>query len=386
MSPPEPTPAPRRPRRLSSRQLVWLDRTLATGLLLPLLLYPAAGLALVALPLSLAQLVPLYWRRTQPVTVFLLVTAASVTQAVLLDAPLYSQVAFPVAVYSVARFASAAWGVAAVTTGVIGAGVAALDWVRAYGTFTLGDLSAYFLTITVIVVAAWALGTLGRTRLAYVEALIERSDQVQREAAQQVSLAASAERARIAREMHDVVAHGLTTIVVQADGARYAAAQRPEVAVQALGDIGETGREALTQMRRLLGVLRDDDSPATAPQPRLGDLVDLVGGADVESELLGLDSPVADGVALTAYRVVQESLSNVRKHAGPGAAARVRVEVAGDAVVVEVLDDGRGAAADSDGQGLGLLGMHERVAAHDGELHAGPRPGGGFAVRARIPR
>lgn len=366
--------------------MAWLDRLLATGLLLPLLLYPAAGLGWVSVPLSLAQLVPLYWRRSHPAEVLLAVTAASVAQAALLDAPLYSQVAFPVAVYSAARFARGGWGIAAVTIGVLGAAVAAVDWVRPYGTFTLGDLTAYFLTITVIVVAAWALGTLGRTRLAYVQALIERSERVEREAAQQVALAASAERARIAREMHDVVAHGLTTIVVQADGARYAAAQQPEVAVRALGDIGETGREALTEMRRLLGVLRDDDRPATAPQPRLGDLADLLRGAGVESDLVGLDSPVPDGVALTTYRVVQESLSNVRKHAGPGATARVRVEVAGDAVEVEVLDDGRGAAAGTDGRGLGLMGMRERVLAHDGELTTGPRPGGGFAVRARIPR
>lgn len=365
---------------------MWFDRSLATGLLLPLLLYPFAGLEPVTVPLSLAQLVPLYWRRSHPGTVLLAVAAASVAQAALLDSPLYSQLAFPVAVYSAARFASAGWGVAAVTLGVLGAAVAAVDWVRPYGTFTLGDLSAYFLTITVIVVAAWALGTLGRTRLAYVEALIERSERVEREAAQQVALAASAERARIAREMHDVVAHGLTTIVVQADGARYAAAAHPEAAVQALGDIGETGREALTDMRRLLGVLRDDEGPATTPQPRLADLVDLLHAAEVETELVGLDTPVSDGIALTTYRVVQESLSNVRKHAGPGADARVRVAVGPQAVEVEVVDDGRGAAASSDGRGLGLLGMRERVAAHGGELHTGPRAGGGFEVRARIPR
>lgn len=371
--------------------MVWFDRALATGLLAPLLLYPFAGLEPVTVPLSLAQLVPLYWRRSHPGTVLLAVAAGSVAQAALLDAPLYSQLAFPVAVYSAARFASAGWGVAAVTLGVLGAAVAAVDWVRPYGTFTLGDLSAYFLTITVIVVAAWALGTLGRTRLAYVEALIERSERVEREAAQQVALAASAERARIAREMHDVVAHGLTTMVVQADGARYAAAQRPERAVEALAAIGETGRAALTEMRQLLGVLREDGAvrpaAATAPQPRLTDLPALVAADDVDAELAGLEQPVPDGVALTAYRVVQEALSNVRKHAGPAARAQVRVAVEPADVVVHVRDDGRGAATvPQDGRGLGLLGMRERVAAHGGELHTGPRAGGGFEVRARIPR
>jgi signal transduction histidine kinase len=133
----------------------------------------------------------------------------------------------------------------------------------------------------------------------------------------------------------------------------------------------------------LLGLLRAEET-GTEPQPGLADIAALVDEQGVVSDLSGLDRPVSDGVALTAYRVVQEALSNVRKHAGPDATTHVRVIVADD-VEILVEDDGRGASAPDDGQGLGLLGMRERVVAHDGEVEAGPRPSGGYRVRARIP-
>jgi signal transduction histidine kinase len=183
--------------------------------------------------------------------------------------------------------------------------------------------------------------------------------------------------------------------VVQADGARYAAAHDPDVAVRTLETVAGTARESLAEMRRLLGLLRSDDT-GSAPQPALTDLPDLLDDAraagtaveaDLPADLPGADDPaVPAGAALTAYRVVQEALSNVRKHAGPAATAAVRVALEpGVAVEGSVADDGRGAGAGDDGRGLGLLGMRERVGVHGGDLQAGPRPGGGFAVRARIP-
>jgi signal transduction histidine kinase len=188
--------------------------------------------------------------------------------------------------------------------------------------------------------------------------------------------------------MHDVVAHGLSVMVVQADGARYAAAKDPDVAVGTLETISTTGREALTEMRRLLGLLRDGDT-GVAPQPGLDDVRHLVAearaaGTRVDADLPTTSPEVPDGVGLAAYRIVQESLTNVRKHAGPGATVALRVSV-DRAVEVEVRDDGRGAAAGSDGRGLGLTGMRERAAVHGGTLEAGPAPGGGFAVSARLP-
>src|SRR4051794_14973645 len=339
----------------------------------------------VGLVVSLGQLVPLYWRRHHPVPVFALVAGFSAAQAALIDTPLWSQAAFPVAVYSVGRYASTVPGLVALGVGLCASVVAALRWILGFdGKIGASTVVPYVVTIATIVVTAWALGTLGRVRRAYVDALVERGDQIEREAAQQVALAASTERTRIAREMHDVVAHGLSMIVVQADGARYAAAQDPELAATTLETIAATGRASLTEMRHTLGLLRADDGVELGPQPGIADLADLVSGADVEATLPDPATPVPDGLALTTYRVVQEALTNVRKHAGPGVRVRVVVAV-DDAVSVLVEDDGRGAAVASGEHGLGLIGMRERVTAHDGNLQAGPRPGGGWRVAARLP-
>ena len=383
-------PVERQPWRLDRRGQRWFDIGLGAGLLLPVATFPVLGLGWASVGLAVAQLVPLFWRRRHPHLVFAAVAVASAAQALAIDNPLWSQVAFPVATYSVARYAPPARGLLAVAVGLCGAAVAAVDWLRGFDAdLEAGSVGPYFLTIATLVVAAWALGTLGRVRRAYVDTLIERGQRLEREAAQQVALAAADERARIAREMHDVVAHGLSVIVVQADGARYAAGQDPAVASSALEAISATGREALTEMRRLLGLLRADDGAGLRPQPGLADLDALVAeartaGAHVEATLPEPGTGVPDGVALTAYRVVQEALTNVRKHAGPGVTVRVVVRVS-DAVDVLVEDDGRGAAVPSDGHGLGLVGMRERVGVHGGHLEAGPRPGGGFRVAARLP-
>ena len=378
-------PEHRQPWRLSPQGQVWFDVALATALLAPALATPFTQAGWLGLVLSAGQLTPLYWRRRHPVAVFTVVAGFSAAQAVLLDTPLWSQVAFPVAVYSVARFAPTRAGLAALATGLAGAFVASYVWLTGFDQLTPAAFTSYVLFIAAVVVTAWALGTLGRIRRAYVDALVERNEQVEREAAQRVALAASDERARIAREMHDVVAHGLSTIVVQADGARYAAGLDPDVAPQALETIAATGRASLTEMRHTLGLLRAGDGVELRPQPGIADLAELVVGDDVDATLPGPTTAVPDGVALTAYRVVQEALTNVRKHAGPG--VRVRVVVAVDEqVTVLVEDDGRGAAVTAGGDGLGLLGMRERVQAHGGTLEAGPRPGGGWRVAARLPR
>jgi signal transduction histidine kinase len=381
----------RQPWRLGARGERWFDLGLTALLLLPVPLV-MAFVSLTDGLLMLVQIAPLAWRRTHPVPVFVAVAATSALQSVLTDYPLWSQLAFPVAIYSVARYAGSAWAAGALTTGLVGAGIAAVDWLRGFDAveLTAQNVTAYFVTIALFVVVAWTLGTLGRTRQAYVDALVERGERLEREAAQQAALAAMEERHRIAREMHDVVAHSLTTIVVQADGAGAAAQQDPSVAVPALGTIASTGREAIAELRRMLGLLRSEDGDGTAPQPRLGDLAGLLAdvraaGTPVVGHLAEPLPAVSDGVALTVFRIVQEALSNVRRHAGSGATATVSVHPDGDAIVVEVRDDGRGAAALDDGRGLGLTGMRERVAAHGGSLRTGAVAGGGFAVAARIP-
>ncbi|WP_109507915.1 sensor histidine kinase [Nocardioides speluncae] len=399
-SPPRLTPTllPQ-PIRLTRRGQQIFDLFLAGGLLLPVLAFPIVGMPWEDTLLSIGLLAPLFWRRQHPFAVVLAVSAVSLTQVLTINTALYAQIGLPITMYSVARFGTTLQGLVSVGIGFIGAVLASIDWLRHYAgnQLTFGAFTSYFISMSVVVIASWALGTLGRTRRAYVDALVERGERLEREAAQQAELAASDERARIAREMHDVVAHGLSVIVVQADGARYAAAKDPGAAVDALATISATGRDALAEMRKMLGLLRSDQGnggTGTRPQPGLADLPFLVdearaAGMDVDATLPPVNVAVPDGVALTAYRVVQEALTNVRKHAGLQAQVTVAVDVVtgprGPEVRVDVADDGRGAAATDDGNGLGLAGMHERVVVHGGTLDVGPRPGGGYGVSARIP-
>lgn len=384
-------PAPR-PWRLGERATLWFDVALASALLLPTVPF-ALSLGWAWTAFAVAEIVPLYWRRRHPAIVFAVVAAASAAQAVVLDTPVWGQVAFPVALYSLARFGRPGHARIGLVVGLCGALVAAWVWnAGPAGTSVspeIETLAATVLMISAIVVAAWALGTQARSRRAYEKMLVERGRRLAAEAERRAMMAAAEERTRIAREMHDVVAHGLSVVVVQADGARYAAERDPAVAVRTLGVVAETGREALTEMRRLLGLLRGSGDVELTPQPGLTDLPALAGpGGRVHLDLPDPLPVVPDGIALTAYRIVQESLTNVRKHAGPSALATVTVRARPDVLEVEVCDDGDGAASlarPPRSEGLGLVGMRERVEVHDGSLVTGPAPGGGWRVRARIP-
>ncbi|MGC4174839.1 sensor histidine kinase [Demequina sp.] len=246
---------------------------------------------------------------------------------------------------------------------------------------------------------AWAFAVLGATaaatfwwrsrRLARRVSGLEQ--QLASDTAAGAELAAAAERARIAREMHDVVAHTLSVVVAQADGGRFAAKTDPEAAQRTLDTIAEVSRSALTEMRALLGILRDGDGVAAmGPQPSLDDIPVLVsamreGGLNVSFVTTGTPRPLPIGAGLTLYRVAQEALTNVLKHAGPSPTAYVQLTWEDAGVALTVSDDGRGAAARGDGSGTGITGMHERVALFGGTLSAGPRAGGGFVVKARLP-
>ncbi|MEZ0494323.1 sensor histidine kinase [Kineococcus sp. TBRC 1896] len=242
------------------------------------------------------------------------------------------------------------------------------------------------------VVASWALGSLRRAQRLNELALVERARLLENERENESRLATTAERQRIAREMHDVVAHSLSVIVAQADGGRYAARADPAVAAQVLETISGTGRQALADMRNLLGVLRTGPGEERAPQPdatMVGDLVDQVraSGLEVTAEVRGEVRDLPPAMGLAAYRIVQESLTNVLKHAGPRARTRVEVRWEADALRLVVEDDGLGAGSmvqPSPG-GQGLVGMAERARLHGGSVVSGPRPGGGFSVRATLP-
>lgn len=211
------------------------------------------------------------------------------------------------------------------------------------------------------------------------------------DAAAALELAASQERARIAREMHDVVAHTLSVVVAQADGGRFAGRADAAAALRSLETIADVSRSALTEMRALLGVLRDTDGEvAMGPQPSLSDIPALVastreGGLDASFVTTGTPRPLPIGAGLAAYRIVQEAITNVLKHAGPSPHAFVQLQWESDALAIVVSDDGRGAAARRDGAGSGIAGMAERATVFGGTLSAGPRAGGGFVVRARLP-
>jgi signal transduction histidine kinase len=240
---------------------------------------------------------------------------------------------------------------------------------------------------------AWVFGDSMRYRRAYYTNLEDRAARLEAERDAQAQIAAAAERARIARELHDVVAHNVSVMVVQADGASYALGSDPDRARQALAAISATGRQALAEMRRMLGVLRrneDGTEPGRAPLPGIGQLGELLEqtratGLAVSFTVEGVPQPLPDGAALAAYRIVQESLTNTRKHGGPRATAEVTLRYLEDALLLRITDDGRGAAAVSDGAGHGLTGMRERVAVYGGWVQAGPCPSGGYHVAALLP-
>jgi signal transduction histidine kinase len=235
-----------------------------------------------------------------------------------------------------------------------------------------------------IAATPWFAGRVSRSRR-------QRIASLELEQEQRTQIALADERARIARELHDVVAHSVGVIVVQAQGARRMIHRDPARADEALATIEDTARSALGEMRRSLGVLRSEgEQAARAPQPGVGDIEGLLAnarssGLSVDFTVEGTARPLPQGVDLSAYRIVQEALTNTIKHAGR-VRSRVTLRYGDDELVVEVKDDGPGPAADArEGAGHGLVGMRERVAALAGELHAGAGADGGFMVRASLP-
>jgi signal transduction histidine kinase len=271
-----------------------------------------------------------------------------------------------------------------------------------------------FFVVALQFVVAGTLGILGRTRRAYLRAVETRAQQAEAERDRQVALAAAEERTRIARELHDVVAHHVSLMAVQSEAAAALLPGRPAEAGKAVDIIGQTAREALTELRRLLGVLRGpadvNGRAATAPAPSISALDEVIGqvrqaGIEVNLRIEGSPSKLPPGVDLTAYRIVQEALTNTVRHSGASEAA-VTVSYEPGYVTVSVTDTGDGAVAVTVGRparrgragssagggarptasgGFGLAGIAERVASCGGRLTVGPGDAGGFAVTARLP-
>jgi signal transduction histidine kinase len=361
-------------------------------------MYDAGREEIVAVPVALGLSTVVALRRKAPEKMLLLAILVGVAQLVFDVRPGVGNFAMLVITYTVATVGERWASRLALVCSLSAAGLSQLRWEAEPG----GSWpQVIFVTVimTVPFVLAWVLGDSLRTRRAYFDQLEERAARLEREREAQSKVAVAAERARIARELHDVVAHNVSVMVVQADGAAYVMDAAPDQARQALETISSTGRQALAEMRRLLGVLRTGDAPESGeyvPQPNVEQIEDLVAqvrqtGLVVDFKVEGTPRPLPSGVELTAYRVVQEALTNTRKHGGPDAGASVRLVYFDDGLGLLIEDDGRGAAHElyedggADGAGHGMIGMRERVGMVGGTLDAGPRPGGGFRISALLP-
>jgi signal transduction histidine kinase len=316
----------------------------------------------LTMPISLLGTIAIFFRRRRPLPVLAFETAAT---GILISVGVNSLT--PAVIFAVVAVASRGPRNVSLQASGGAVGLLALPALIS-GNAHIGRLIAPF----VFLCLGWIIGDSMYTR--------------EREREERIGRAAAKERERIARELHDVVTHNVSVMVVQAAAAGEIFDQDPRRAREAIGAVEETGRRALNELRRLLGVVAGDEADVL-PQPsldRIGELVDRVRAAGLEVELIEEGTPgnVPEGVGLSAYRIVQESLTNTLKHAF-ASHVTVRVRHSGDAVEVEVTDDGVGAALH--GEGRGLIGMRERVAFYGGELDAGSRADGGYGVRARIP-
>jgi signal transduction histidine kinase len=353
---------------------------------------------------TLAELGVLSLRRRFPVPVFALTLCMAVAHSMVLPTvtPSPGDLAVAIAVYTMASTRPRHVSATATSAGILfvaGLDVLLASW-AAPGRLTAKTMTApwlvkpYSLVIPALVLAAaWIAGDSARTRRAYLAVVERRAHDAERDLARQAELGAAAERERITRELHDVIAHALSVMVIQAQGAGSALRRgHSGVAADALNAIVATGRGALAETRGLLGVIRTQEADL-APLPALRDLPALVAsirqaGTPVRLEITGEARPLPDGVELSAFRIIQEALTNTMKHAGPDAAAAVSVRYADDGLELDITDTGCGPADGSSADGIaaghGLAGMRARVALLGGELWTGAAPGAGYRVRARL--
>ncbi|WP_022872627.1 sensor histidine kinase [Nesterenkonia alba] len=347
---------------------------------------------------------PLAFSRSRPAVAAGVASFGALCQMLSFFGPGVSVIAVPLMVHACAKYGSRRVSVIYLLVGLMGAVLIGIHqavtlWTsQPPGTTTYPDL-AWLVPITIlttgfsaaVVLVAWLLGDLAGRRRRERHAVEEKNRLLERERDQEARLAADAERMRIAREMHDVVSHSMSVMIAQADGGRYVLSHDPARAGRAFETISETGREALTEMRRMLGVLRDEqDQLATRPAPGVEDLPGLIddvraSGVEVQLHLAPLP-PVVEGVGLALYRITQEALTNTLKHGGRDATAGVWLgtDPATAELVLDIRDTGQGAAAANDGAGSGLRGMAERAQLYSGRLTATPTEHG-FAVHARFP-
>ena len=322
----------------------------------------------------------LYWRRHQPLVV-LGVNLAALALLIGFSYP-NSLWGLPIALYSAGRYATDdRWNYIGVGGAVGLAGIG--DLIDAAPAWEIG----FALMVTFLV---WYIGRRIRIRGDYLRLLQERAVQLEREQAAEARRAVAEERTLIARELHDVVAHQVSLMTVQAGAAKTVVADDPRGALRAMEAVEKAGRQALDELRHLMGVLRPEaEVDGLGPQPGLADVPRLVehlreAGLEVSLTMDSFQTDLPVRVDLSAYRIVQEALTNVLKHAGANARTELRLSTDSHGVAIEVLDNGRGATI-LPGSGHGIAGMRERAQLLGGSLDAGPRPGGGFQIVAHLP-
>ncbi|MEU9621474.1 MULTISPECIES: histidine kinase [unclassified Streptomyces] len=333
--------------------------------------------------------VALIWRRRNPMAVLAVTAGLTVVELVRSDPPAPVVMSTVIALYTVAARTDrpTTWRVGLLTMAALTAAAMLFGPAPWYSQENFG-------------VFAWtgmagAAGDAVRSRRAFVDAIRERAERAERTRDEEARRRVAEERLRIARDLHDVVAHHIALVNVQAGVAAHVMDKRPDQAKEALAHVREASRSALNELRATVGLLRQSGDPEAPTEPApglavLGELVDTVRRAGLPVEVACTDRrpPLPAAVDLAAYRVIQEALTNVRKHAGPGAKAEVSVVRVGATAEVTVIDNGSGGGCcdgGGDGGGHGLLGMRERVTALGGSLTAGPRYGGGFRVHAILP-
>jgi signal transduction histidine kinase len=334
-----------------------------------------------------ALVVPLVWRRRSPTAVFVVIAIVAVIQW-LLGYRLVADVSLLVALYTVAVHDSYRRVVVAAAILEVGVGMASARWAPA------GSAFRSFIFLTAMVVAALFVGLTVRAGSAHFSWLAERAERLEIERDQQATIAAAAERAHIAREMHDVVTHSLSVVVTLADAASVVSQSDPQRAAGAMDQVADVGRRALADMRAIVGVLGTDDlARERLPQPGLGQLDDLfeqvrATGLEVTMRAHGEPFPMGGAAELTIYRIVQECLTNTIKHAA-ASCVQVTLRFRDALVELRVADDGAPAlaaltAGGASSAGHGLNGMRERAALHGGVVHAGPAPEGGWIVSTAL--
>jgi signal transduction histidine kinase len=375
----------------------------------------AGGNRALSLALVVATVSPLAWRRRAPSLVLVIIAGPALVE-LFTGRQLTDYLALLVAFYTVAAY-SARWRALAAAVLLEAGAVLAVSHMRTPGAHRV----LVWVIASCLIAAAGLVGYyIGATRRAHAAALADRAERAERERQHEVELAASAERARIAREMHDIVAHNIAVMIALAEGAAYA--KDPDQSATLMEQISATGRTALTEMRRLLGVLREPTGPGHAPQPTLADVNGLLAtvraaGLAADLTVSGRPFPLPPSAELALYRIIQEALTNTLKHA-VASSAQVHLIYRSGVIIIDVTDDGRpggtGAGSGPDaghtaggqriagsgdgiagsghgiagsghgiaGSGHGIAGMRERAALFDGQVSAGPRPGGGWRVHA----